>query len=199
MKAGGSSKQTSSSIQLPQPLPTLIWVSRGDTAVPQQERRAVQSPHMAITGQICCYISKLLSQLEEGTTQPDTSWGSPAKTGVMLHWQDHLLGCPRHLWMPLHKQAAWPENTIPQGESPVAGLSVYFFQLELNKQQQICPRNHAHISTGEKSRQTSGSARIFQCNYLEICCKYIHCIYQWYKSIQISLITLTSPKTKLWT
>lgn len=58
-----------------------------------------------------------------------------AKIRITLHWQDHLVCCPGDLWIPWHEQAAWPENTIPQGESPVAGLCIYFFQLELNKQQ----------------------------------------------------------------
>lgn len=87
---------------------------------PLPSERDVQSPHTDVTGQLCCSISKLLSQLEEGTTHSDTGWGSPAKTGVKLHWQDHLWPHPGHLWIPWHEQAAWPENTISQGESPVA-------------------------------------------------------------------------------
>lgn len=90
--SGGSSMQTSNSTRLPQPLHRLIWLSSRHTAA-QEERRAIQSPHTDITEQVCSCTSKFLSQMEEGTTQSDTGWESPAKIGVLQHCQKKQLSC----------------------------------------------------------------------------------------------------------
>lgn len=74
----------------------------------QEERRAIQSPHLDITGQV---ISKFLSRLEKGTTQSHTGCHLAENPAHLQHCPDHAVGCPGHLWIP----SAWLSYVARKG------------------------------------------------------------------------------------